>query len=321
MKEFLLKEYNTKVEVDNILATQGVSGGIVSTLALVSEKGKQVGIVEPFYTYHIFQIERLFGTSVPIRYFPLGSAESDFAPNWEVFEKGLKEDPSIGQKKCDILIVCNPSNPSGRVWKKDELQRLVQLTKENDCTLLIDECYSDMVWKPNVHYSPIQDEIHDHVIVVRGFSKVLGCQSWRVGYTISSASTIATLMKVQDPIYICVPWLQHSLGRYFLNDYDDFLAHKEKLSNLLQTNWAELSAALEKSLGWKPLPPSGTMYGMFTHNEESDFIAVAKALEKGVGVCPGSMFFANFPPSTGFVRIHCGVTPEKTKTIIGNLLK
>ena len=314
------QEYNTDIEIDNVLATQGVSSGIVSTLALVKERGgTQVGIIEPLYTYHIFQIRRLYGNDVPIRYVPLGSADSGFAPNWEDIENQLKG--SEDQAKLDILIVCNPSNPTGRVWTKAEMQRLVALTKKHDCVLLLDECYSDMVWEPSVHYSPIEDSLEDHVIVARGFSKVLGCQSWRVGYAISSSATIAELMRVQDPIYICVPFLQHSLASYFSGHFEDFQNHKKVLGELIQSNWKALSKGLEDSFGWKPLQTNGSMYGMLRHSEKTDMDAVKMALSKNIGVCPGSMFFADFPEHTGFVRIHCGVSKEKTNTILDNLSK
>ena len=126
-------------------------------------------------------------------------------------------------------------------------------------------------------------------------------------------------MHAQDPIYICVPWLQHAIGAYFSEHLDDFVNHKKILSDLIQNNWKILSEGLANAFGWKPLPPSGSMYGMFTHNEETDMEAVKKALEKGVGVCPGSMFFSNFPEKTGFVRIHCGVSNEKANLILSSL--
>merc|ERR1711974_378913 len=142
--------------------------------------------------------------------------------------------------------------------------------------------------------------------VVRGFSKVLGCQSWRVGYTISSEKTISELMRVQDPIYICVPWLQHALGKYFSEQFEDFQNHKKVLGDLIQGNWKILAKGLQDAFGWRPLVSCGSMYGMLCHDEESDMDAVKLALSKNVGVCPGSMFFADFPVHTGFVRIHCG---------------
>lgn len=318
IKSFLQRDYNTTVETNNILTTQGVTGGIIATISLVQELGgSRIGVIEPFYTYHLFQIERLLGKPAPVEYVSLKGADDGFSPDWDRIEKALVPKGEPGH--LDILILTNPSNPTGRVWLKEELDRVVQLTKASGTWLLIDECYSDMVWEPHVHYSPIQTSLEDHVVVVRGFSKVLGCQSWRVGYTISSAATIAQLMRAHDQLYICVPWLQHALSRYFLETPEDFSDHKSKISDLIRSNWVELSAALKTHLGWEPLEPHGTMYGMLRHNEKTDMDAVKIGLSKGVGVCPGTMFFANNPEHTGFVRIHMGVSKEKTARILSLL--
>jgi len=99
---------------------------------------------------------------------------------------------------------------------------LVSLTAKHGAKLLIDECYLDMVWEGRTYYSPVQHTLDDHVVVARGFSKVLGLQSWRMGYAVSSLSTIAILMKVSDPIYICVPLLQHALGKYLSGHIEEF---------------------------------------------------------------------------------------------------
>jgi len=181
------------------MATHGVSGGVVASLALVNDLGgRRIGLIEPFYTYHIFQIERVFGKSAEIVYLPLKAPSENYAPNWELLEREI---PTL-----NLIICCNPSNPTGKVWTRDELRRLVSLTKQHKCKLLLDECYSDMIWQPHEFYTPFQDSIEDHVIAVRGFSKVLGAQSWRSGYVISTAETIQQLMRTADPLYICVPW-------------------------------------------------------------------------------------------------------------------
>jgi len=220
------------------------------------------------------------------------------------------------------MIICNPGNPSTRVWSKDELNRLIKLTKENNVVLLIDECYSDIVWKPHLFYSPIQDQLHDHVVVVRGFSKVLGIQSWRCGYLVSTTETTQTLMRISDPIYICLPFVQHAVGKYLNEHFDDFKIHKQMVGELMQRNWKILSVTLKETLGWEPIEPAGSMYGMFLHSSDTDMLAVKKGLEKGVGVCPGSMFYENIEgKSNKYVRIHCGVSEEKTKLIIENLKK
>jgi bifunctional pyridoxal-dependent enzyme with beta-cystathionase and maltose regulon repressor activities len=69
-------------------------------------------------------------------------------------------------KTIDLVLFCNPGNPSGRVWTKEEIDRLLSLAKERNVMVLIDECYADMVWQPNVHYSPVQDRLDDNVVVV-----------------------------------------------------------------------------------------------------------------------------------------------------------
>lgn len=201
----------------------------------------------------------MFGANVEIVYLPLKGPREGYAPQWDVLER---EVPNL-----NMVICCNPSNPTGKVWTADELRRLVQLTKNHNCKLLLDECYSDMIWSPHEFFTPIQDGLEDHVIAVRGFSKVLGAQSWRVGYVISTGATIQQLMRVADPIYICVPWypllyslislgslsvnrLQHALG-VFLSQYpEEFVKHKENIAKLMRENWRDLSKALQDALGW-----------------------------------------------------------------------
>jgi len=315
IKKLLSEDYKTTVIEDQILGVQGVSGGIVATLAWVKDRGgSKVGLVEPFYTYHVFQIQRIFGENAPIHYVKSHDHNQLFAPNWDNIQKAIDE-------KVDILMICNPGNPTARVWTKEELTRVVKMTKDAGITLLLDECYSDMVWKPAVHYSPIQDSLESHVVVVRGFSKVLGCQSWRLGYAVSSTETISTLMKIADPIYICIPFLQHAMGEYLTSHFEDFHTHKAAVGELICKNWERLSAAFQEAFGWTPVKPEGSMYGMLLHKSENDMEAVKLALSKGVGVCPGSMFFANNPVNTGYIRIHCGVSTEKTQRILANLKK
>eukprot|EP00005_Dracoamoeba_jomungandri_P000170 CAMPEP_0174253562 /NCGR_PEP_ID=MMETSP0439-20130205/2934_1 /TAXON_ID=0 /ORGANISM="Stereomyxa ramosa, Strain Chinc5" /LENGTH=356 /DNA_ID=CAMNT_0015334661 /DNA_START=6 /DNA_END=1073 /DNA_ORIENTATION=+ len=299
IQNLLEKEYNTTVTTDSILACQGVTGGFNSCLAWAEGKGMtKIGLVEPFYTYHLFQIERFFGPDVDIEYIPMDASEEGFEPNFENIENALKGGVRI-------MIICNPGNPTGLVWTKEQIQRIVALANQYNSALICDECYSDMVWGDNVHYSPIQDTLSDNVFVIRGFSKVLGCQSWRVGYVVSTPKTIAELMKVQDPIYICVPFLQHAMADYLSNHLEDFQQHKKDLGELICGNWKRLSEAMEANLGWKPIQPQGSMYGMFIHSESSDMEATKKALQKGVGVCPAQMFW-NGTECTGYIRIHCG---------------
>jgi len=300
---------------ENVLATCGVSAGIVSTITTIRNEIKntqqrdiKIGLLVPFYTYHMRQVQEVTGKE-PIYV----SSNEDFSPNFQEIQKAL-------ESGLDILMFTNPGNPQGNVWTKEQIEKIVELTREYKCNLLIDEIYCDLVWK-GTHYSPIQsDKLQDHVIVCRGFSKTLGCQSWRVGFLVSSAPTTEKIMRVHDPLYISVPWAQHSIGEYLSEDYEDFVSHIEKSSELMQSNLKILSDALQKVFGWEPVQPDGSMYGMFKHHEKTDKDAVLLGLRKGVGLAPGRIFFPGTPENSGYIRIHVGISNEKAKQIAETIL-
>lgn len=175
--------------------------------------------------------------------------------------------------------------------------------------------------------------------MTQGFSKVLGCQSWRVGYAVSAPTTVDALMRIADPIYICAPWLQLAIAEYLSEHYDDFRRHKADNVALMRRNWRVLSEAFRDTLGWAPIEPAGSMYGLFRHGAASDMAATLQALQvpaaarsawgawgigltgrpvgqAGVGVCPGSMFFAGQPANTGYTRIHCGIAASKADQVV-----
>jgi len=262
----------------------------------------------PFYTYHQKQVTDLYG-SEPLYI----ETNPDWTPNWDNIKNTLANG-------LDLLLLTNPGNPQGNVWHKEDMQRLVKMTTEAKCILLLDEIYVDLVWK-GTFYSPIQDGVSDYVVVCRGFAKNVGCQSWRCGYLISSPQRADQIMRLHDPIYISVSWQQHSLAKYFTQDFDDFVRHVNATGELMQNNWKVLSKALQKVLGWTPIDPEGSMYGMFKHNVGSDREAVAAGLQHGVGVAPGRIFYPGLPKNTGYVRIHCGISAEKARFIVETLEK
>jgi len=307
IKNFLARHYNINVPLESVLATSRVSGAIFSTLlTLRNEKRGQplkVGLLVPFYTYHQKQIMELLGSEP--EYIQCNDIMS---PNFANIESALKSG-------LDLIIFCNPGNPQGNVWTKEEMCKLVDLTKSYKCMMLIDEIYCDLVWT-GTHYTPIQDKIHDHVIVCRGFAKTLAAQSWRCAYMITAPSMIDKIMRIHDPIYISVPFLQHAIAQYLANDYEDFVMYKKQIGDLMRNNWKLLSKALQKRLGWIPIEPSGSMYGMFKHNSTTDEEALFLGLKCGVGVAPGRIFFPKLPENTGYVRIHCGISASKTEAIV-----
>eukprot|EP00933_Yihiella_yeosuensis_P020970 TRINITY_DN16706_c1_g2_i2.p1 TRINITY_DN16706_c1_g2~~TRINITY_DN16706_c1_g2_i2.p1 ORF type:complete len:386 (+),score=62.57 TRINITY_DN16706_c1_g2_i2:83-1240(+) len=306
--------YNEDVKSENVLAVAGVAGGVTAALFHLrkSRPEANVAIMEPFYTYHSSEVERAFCRMPTV----IPTVGDEPEPNWDELKRRVEANEVHG------VIVTNPLNPSGHVFTEKEVQFLIDLSDKHGLFVIFDECYVDMVFKGEKHISPIIPGLRDNVVACRGFSKCMGCQSWRCGYAISTPKTLLGMMTMMDPLYICCNWTQHALSEYFDNHLDDFKSHCSTLNELLQENWKMLSEAFKKRFGWEPLEPQGTMYGMFRHKEATDIKACEEALKAGVGICPGNVFYGNVqnpPACTGWVRIHCGVSKEKAKLIVDKL--
>lgn len=298
---------------DNILASCGVTGTIISALLLARAKGVgKVALLEPFYTYHARQVESVFRETPGVV-----PTDEHYAPDWAQLRRSL--DDGLG-----LLIVTNPGNPTGRIAPADEIRRLIDETARTHCYLVFDEIYSDMVWGEGaVHATGIVPELPTHVIVARGFSKVLGLQSSRIGFAVSAASTISQMMAYSDPVYISVSWIQHPLAEYLVQEPEDFDHHAQRLNAILRANFHTLADAFEEALGWQRVPgTAGAMYALFTHQEETDDAALHKGLLKGVGVAPATMFWSPAAsPRTGRIRIHLGMLPDEAQLIADILRK
>lgn len=306
--------YDETVEPENVLAVAGVAGGVTAALFHLRKTKPEanVAIMEPFYTYHSLEVERAFCRPPTV----IPTAGTDPLPNWAELRTRVEAGEVHG------VIVTNPLNPSGHVYTREEVEMLLELSDKTGLFVIFDECYLDMVFNGNAHVSPLIRGISKNIVACRGFSKCMGAQSWRCGYALGDPETLKGMMQMMDPMFICVNWAQHALGDYFRDHVDDFQAHCESLNVLLQENWVILRDAFERRFGWKALAPNGTMYGMFRHTEETDIKACELALQAGVGICPGNVFYGdvtNPPKRSGWVRIHCGVSREKALAIATTL--
>jgi len=306
--------YKEDVEAGNVLATAGVAGAVTAALFHLrkTKPTANVAIMEPFYTYHSLEVERAF-CRPPVVIPDVGGSAM---PDWAELKKRVEAGEVHG------VIVTNPLNPSGHVMTTEEVAMLLGLADSHDLFVIFDECYLDMIFNGKTHNSPLVGGLRDNVVACRGFSKCMGCQSWRCGYALTTQSTTEGMMRMGDPLYICTNWTQHALGEYFDQHTDDFEEHCKSLNVLLQDNWRILSAAFKQRFGWEALEPNGTMYGMLRHQDETDIKACERALQAGVGISPGNVFYgdvASPPACSGWVRIHCGVAKEKAQAIVAKL--
>lgn len=320
--------------------------------AAAAEKGEKfeetevtMAIMEPFYTYHFHECERAF-CRPPLVIPATGEHKVEgegtagrmgAAPNWDELNR------LVDANKVHGVIITNPMNPSGHVLTEEEVNMLLDLADTKDLFVIFDECYLDMIFNDKTYISSIaskldkieggeeppakkgrqEAKLRKNVVACRGFSKCMGCQSWRCGYAISHQDTLVGMMTMADPLYICTNWTQHAMAEYFKNNLGHFREHCTTLNALLKGNWELLREAFKAKFGWESIEPDGTMYAMFKHSDETDIKACERALRAGVGICPGNVFYGNAmkpPARSGWVRIHCGVSREKAQAIAKTLM-
>ncbi len=181
-------KHNIRVAKKDILVTTGGSEALIFTMGSITDPGDEIIVPEPFYAnYYSFSTQSTV-TVVPV----ISKIEDDFAlPSIADFEKLIT-------KKTKAILICNPGNPTGYLYSKDEIKQLSALALKYDLFLISDEVYREFVYDNNTkHYSILQEEsLKDHAIVVDSVSKRYSMCGARIGCMVSkNKKVIATAMK------------------------------------------------------------------------------------------------------------------------------
>ena len=149
--------------------------------------GDKVVIFSPFYEN--YGADTILTGAEPI-YVPLTPPEFTFDP--EVLENAFRQHPKA-------LILCNPSNPCGKVFTRDELELIAGLAKKYDVYVITDEVYEHIVYAPHTHtYFAALPGMWERTISCSSLSKTYSVTGWRLGYVIAPAPIIERAKKVHD---------------------------------------------------------------------------------------------------------------------------
>ena len=186
--------YDQGVEVDNVLVSLGATGAFYATAMSLLNEGDEVILFEPYYGYHVATLQSIGCKIKYIRTTP---------PSYEIGFNELKE--AISEETKAVLI-CNPSNPSGKVYTKEELERLSSIINDNDLFLFSDEMYEHFIYDGLEFVSALSIEsLKERTVVISGFSKIYSITGWRLGYAITSKDVIDAASAFNDLVYVCPP--------------------------------------------------------------------------------------------------------------------
>ena len=285
---------------ENVVVTCGSTEAMMTAIMTAVNPGEKVIVFSPYYEN--YGADTILTGCEPI-YVPLIPPDFRFDPDElkRAFEKGAK-----------ALILCNPGNPTGRVFTLAELTVIADLAKAYDAFIITDEVYEHIVYPPAKHvYMASLPDMFERTISVSSLSKTYSITGWRLGYVIAPSEIISGAKKVHDFLTVgAANVLQEAAVtalEFPLSYYDDFMESYLKKRDLFLGYLDRAGLVYTK--------PEGAYYVLcdisgFGFESDTDF---AKWLAKEIGVAgvPGSSFFRE--PVNHLIRFHFA---KKEETLI-----
>lgn len=274
-----------------IVVTCGSTEAMMAAMMTVTDPGDKVIVFSPFYEN--YGADAILSGAEPI-YVPLYPPEFDFNP--DELEAAFKQHPKA-------LILCNPSNPCGKVFTYNELKFIADLAEKYDTFVITDEVYEHIVYAPNRHvYFATLPGMWERTISCSSLSKTYSITGWRLGYIIAPPNIVEVAKKVHDFLTVgaAAPLQEAAVtGLRFGDEYYDDLRDK-------YTAKRDLFIKGLNDIGIKHTVPQGAYYVMLDISEfgfESDLeFCDVLARDVGVGAVPGSSFFRE--PVNNLIRLH-----------------
>ena len=268
-----------------VTVTCGSTEGMIAAMMATVDPGEEVVIFEPFYENYAPDV--ILSDARP-RHVPLR------APDWTFDRDELR---AAFNPKTKAVIICNPNNPTGKVFTREEMEFIAGLCQEFDALCFTDEIYEHILYpregRAVEHVSMAQLEgMRERTVVVNSMSKTYSVTGWRVGYVIAPPAITNAVRKVHDFLTVGAAAPLQEAGAAALRLPREYYAR-------LQSDYAArrdfLLAALDGA-GFRVFPPDGAYYVMtdiseFGFADDLDFTRFL-VREIGVACVPGSSFYS-----------------------------
>lgn len=291
---------------EEIVVTCGSTEAMMATMMSITNPGDKVIIFSPFYEN--YSADTILSGAEPI-YVPLIPPKFDFDKKVleNAFEQGAK-----------AIIICNPSNPCGKVFTYEELSIIAELAKKYDAYVVTDEVYEHIIYPPYKHvYMASLPDMRERTIVCNSLSKTYSITGWRLGYVIASPKIADRVKKVHDFLTVgaAAPLMEAAVTGLRFDDqyYKELQEHYTHMKNLFIGGLRELGLTFTE--------PQGAYYVMLDVSEfgVKDDTAFCEWMAEHVGVAgvPGSSFFKE--KNNNFIRLHFAKKDETLNEALSKL--
>lgn len=299
---------NTTNPEENVVVTCGGTEAMMASMMAITNPSDKVIIFSPFYEN--YKADAILSGAEPI-FVKLNPPNFDF--DIDELENAFKQNPKA-------IILCNPSNPSGKVFTREELQIIADFAEKYDTYVVTDEVYEHIVYKPYAHtYFASLPKMKDRTITTTSLSKTYSITGWRLGYTIANKEITQAIKSVHDFLTVgaAAPLQEAAIvGLNFGDEYYENLQEK-------YTHKRDIFLNGLKEIGLDFYSPQGTYFVMvdiskFKRKSDYDF-CVELSQKIGVTPVPGSSFFKD--DNNDYVRFHFAKNDDTLIEAINRLRK
>lgn len=271
--------------IDQVVVTHGASGALSSAILATINPGDRVLLPEPTYSLYADLVQLAGGDPVYVRQTP------DFHLDLDVLESMAD--------KARMIVLCHPCNPTGVVYRREELQALAHLAERYGLLILCDEAYDHIVFDGTEFVSSLQvPELSDHLLYCQTFSKTYAMTGWRIGYLVAPSAVAAASARIHRTFASAMNAAVQRAALAALTTPSDF---PERMRLEYQARRELVPEFLAGTPGITVTSPDGTFYSFIHYDSEIPSTQVAAAaIKHGVAIRAGSEYG---PSGEHYVRI------------------
>lgn len=300
-----MERYNTFYNPNKeILVTVGASEGVDAVLRAVLNPGDEIIVCEPCYVNYT-PLANLCGAKVVT----LDTSKNGFYPTAEQFK-------SLITPKTKAIMFCSPSNPTGTMVPREELEKIAEIAKEHQIWCIADEIYCELVYDGYEHVSIGSfPGMKDYTIILNGFSKSFAMTGWRIGYIAAPEDLMAQIVKLHQYNTICAPIMSQYAALEGLkngwSEVEKMRVSYQQRRNLMYKAFLDMGLSVPEPTGAFYMFPDITSTGLTAEEFATELFQ-----KYNVAVVPGTAFGK---AGEGHIRCCYATAIDKIKTALDKI--
>ncbi|MCY8055386.1 aminotransferase [Bacillus inaquosorum] len=297
ISRYLSSRFDLRYSPDNeLIVTVGASQALDIAIRAIVNPGEEVIIPEPCFVAYDALVSLAGGIPVHVN----TTADKGFKATAADFEAAVTE-------KTKAILICSPSNPTGSVYSKEELNEIAEFAKKHDVIVLADEIYAELTYDEEFTSIAALPGMKERTVVISGFSKAFAMTGWRLGFAAAPSVLRDAMLKIHQYAMMCAPAMaQFAALEGLKNGMED--VEKMKKSYRRRRN---LFVETLNEIGLSCHHPGGAFYAfpsIKSTGMSSEQFAEELLTQEKVAVVPGSVFG---PSGEGYIRCSYATSIEQ----------